>query len=80
MMIKFLAHGTGSAAKAADYLTRERFPERSHCRLISAFIELSSPHEGMLVRRGLSSVSYWCVSCAQSETASGVASIAISRS
>ena len=26
MMIKFLAHGTGSAAKAADYLTRERFP------------------------------------------------------
>ncbi len=25
-MIKFLAHGTGSAAKAADYLTRERFP------------------------------------------------------
>ena len=28
MMIKFLAHGTGSAAKAADYLTRERFPAR----------------------------------------------------
>ena len=27
MMIKFLAHGTGSAAKAADYLTRERFPD-----------------------------------------------------
>ena len=26
MMIKFLAHGTGSAAKAAEYLTRERFP------------------------------------------------------
>ena len=26
MMIKFLAHGTGPAAKAADYLTRERFP------------------------------------------------------
>ena len=25
MMIKFLTHGTGSAAKAADYLTRERF-------------------------------------------------------
>ena len=23
MMIKFLAHGTGSAAKAADYLTRQ---------------------------------------------------------
>ena len=27
MMIKFLARGTGSAAAAADYLTRERSPE-----------------------------------------------------
>ena len=27
MMIKFLARGTGSAAKAAEYLTRERFPD-----------------------------------------------------
>ena len=28
MMIKFLARGTGSAKAAADYLTRERFPEQ----------------------------------------------------
>ena len=28
MMIKFLARGTGSAAAAADYLTREGSPEQ----------------------------------------------------
>ena len=30
MMIKFLARGTGSAAAAADYLTREPLPAHEH--------------------------------------------------
>ena len=30
MMIKFLARGTGSAAAAADYLTREQLPAHEH--------------------------------------------------
>ena len=32
MMIKFLARGTGSAAAAADYLTREGSPEAEQKR------------------------------------------------
>ena len=31
-MIKFLARGTGSAAAAADYLTREQFPAHDQDR------------------------------------------------